>query len=121
MFTSSPLIQNGDLVLSNTGNLEYAADVVTQMTVTVAAYNCIYDYSINSGLIPYLSSIPVGGRNPNTIVNIVAAAYQSLISAGIITGLQVAIVFQSASYITINITATDANGSPVVLSWSNLQ
>ncbi len=119
MYTVSPLISNGQLSLTNTGDLVTAPDIQTQMTVTLTAYNCIYDYTIKSALITYLRTIPVGGFNANTIKNIITSAYQTLIQQSIITNLQIAVIPITSQYITINITADDAQGMPIVLTWDN--
>lgn len=119
MHTLSPLIENGRLSLSSDNNLVMGPDIKTQMPVTLTAYHCIYDYTIDSKLIPYLNSIPNNGFNINTITNIVTTAYQSVISKGIITDLQIAVIPITTNYVTINITAQDANGEPVVLKWNN--
>lgn len=118
MLTYSPLIQDGDLVLSD-GKLQDAPDIQTQMTVTVAAYNCIYDEDLNSQLIPYLNSIPSGGINNNTISNIIKSAYSSLILNKTLNKLGVAVIAQASNYLEIKIAATDSGGNPVTLSWGN--
>ena len=115
----SPLIANGVLSLSSTGDLMPAPDIQTQMTVGIAAYHCIYDSTVNSGLIPYLDGIPVGGFNNNALTSIVVAAYKPMITANLITNLQVAILAQVLSNVTIKASATDNQGNDTVLSWSN--
>lgn len=120
MLAQSPLIENGDLVLLPTGQLQYSADIVTEMTVSVAAYNCIYNSQVNSQLIPYLSGFPIGGRNINAITNIVAASFQRLINAKLISNLQISVIPVSTSYVTINISATDIENNPITLNWSNV-
>jgi len=121
MITQSPLIANGSLSLNTSGDLMMSPDIQTQMPVSLAAYNCIYDYTINSQLIPYLSSIPVGGFTPNTIKNIITNSYKSLIKQGIITNLQISVVFITQSVVNININAADAIGNPITLTWDNTQ
>lgn len=121
MYTISPLISNMQLSLDAKGDLTFAPDIQTQMPVTLTAYHCIYDYTIDSGLLPYLRSIPSGGFNVDTITTIVTAAYQTLISQGVITDLQIAVIPVSTSYVTINITAQDASGNTVTLNWDNTQ
>ncbi len=116
--TLSPLIANGQLNLTNSGDLVNAPDIQTQMTVTLSAYHCIYNTLINSGLLPYLKGIPTGGINTVAIKNIVTSAYQILIQQNIITNLSISIVPVSQSYLTINISA-ESMGSPVTLSWDN--
>lgn len=119
MLAQSPLIENGDLQLDATGQLVGAPDIVTQCTVTVGAYNCMYDSRINSALIPYLTSIPIGGRNNQAIVNIVTAAFQVLLIQNLLANLGISTVAQTVSYVTIKISATDPQQNPVSLSWSN--
>lgn len=119
MLTQSPLIKDGDLVLDDAGQLESAPDIVTQCTVSVGAYHCMYDSAINSGLIPFLEGIPIGGRNNQAIVNIVKAAFQPLISQNLLSNLTIGVVVQTLSYITIKIKAIDPQQNPVSLSWSN--
>lgn len=116
---NSPLIANGVLSLSPTGDLMSAPDIQTQMTVAIGAYHCIYDNTVDSLLIPYLSSIPIGGFKNNTITNIVVNAYKPMITANLITNLQVAILAQVLSNLTIKVSAIDNQGNSAVLSWSN--
>ncbi len=115
----SPLIANGILSLSSTGDLLSAPDIETQMTVAIGAYHCIYDSTVDSLLIPYLESIPVGGFKNSTITNIVVNAYKPMIIANLITNLQISILAQVLSNITIKVSATDNQGNSTVLSWSN--
>ena len=121
MITRSPLIANGELALNSSGDLVFAPDIQTQMAVSLTAYNCIYDYSINSLLITYLFSIPPGGIQQNTIKNIIVSAYQILITANIITDLAIAIIPVTQDYITIKIRSVDTNGQNVSLTWDNAQ
>ncbi len=121
MYTLSPLIKDRQLSLTSTGDLMMAPDIQTQMIVSLCAYHCIYDYDINSALIPYLQKIPVGGINTNDIQTIVTSAYQSLIQQQIITNLGIAPILVTNNIISINITANDSIGQPIVLKWDNTQ
>ena len=119
---SSPLIQNGDLVLTDSGLLQSAPDIQTQMTVTVSAYNCIYNSNVNSNLLPSLTGIPRGGWNSSAIANTVVAAYTPIMLVQrIISDLNVSVSFPSLSYVTIKISAIDSEGNPITLSWTNTQ
>jgi hypothetical protein len=118
--TQSPLIKNGDLVLTDRGLLQAAPDIQTQMTVTVSAYNCIYNSNLQSDLIPYLSGIPRGGWNLNAINNIVVAAYTlTMIPQQLISNLTVTTIPQTLSFITIKISALDQENNPINLTWTN--
>ena len=111
--TYSPLISNGELTLLSD------KDIATQLNVSTSAYHCIYDYTIDSELITYLESIPVGGINTNTITNILTSAYSVLIQNNIISNLQISVIPVATSYITINVTCTDAQGEQIQFSWDN--
>lgn len=116
----SPKIQNGGLVLNEkTGQLVFAPSIETQCTITVAAYDCMYNTDVNSGLIPYIKEIPIGGRNNTKIVNIIKSAFQILISQGILSQLTIAVVAQIQNYINIKIQATDIENNSINLTWSN--
>lgn len=119
MLTQSPLIQNGDLVRNVNGQITLAPDIQTQCTVTVSAYDCMYNPDIDSGLIPYLNSIPVGGRNTATLSNIVSQAFQILISENLLSNLIISAMIIALNYVTIKIQAVDQQQNPVNLSWSN--
>lgn len=116
----SPKIQNGSLVLNEkTGQLVMTSAIETQCNITVSAYDCIYNTEVNSGLIPYIKEIPIGGRNNTKIVNIIKAAFQILISQGILSQLTIAVVAQVKNYINVKITATDIENNSINLTWSN--
>ncbi len=120
--TFSPLIQNGKLSLTPSGDLASAPDIITQMTVGITAYHCIFDPTINSQLLPYLNTIPIGGYNSNAITNIVVNAYKPMITAGIIVDLQIAVLNpELLSTLTINVSVTDNKGNVSSLSWNNQQ
>ncbi len=117
---NSPLIKNGALSLTPEGLLQDAPDIETQMTVTVGAYQCMYSNLVNSQLIPYLTSIPVGGFSTNATINIVKSAYQLImIATGLISGLTISVVPLTVSTILIKINAIDKKGSPISLNWTN--
>jgi len=118
MATISPLIANGGLVLEN-GDLKMAYDIVTQTTTSVAMYDCIYSPSTNSQLITYLSGIQVGGLNQSGITNVIKSALLPLIQQNIISNLSIAISAMVVGYVEIKINATDAEGNPATVSWSN--
>jgi hypothetical protein len=115
----SPLIKNGALSLTANGDLQDDLDIVTQMTVTVGAYNCIYDPNVDSGVIPYLFSIPVGGFRQNTLTYIITSAFQSFITNNVISDLTIAILAQVLSEVSIRITAVDLEGNQISLTWTN--
>lgn len=115
----SPLIVDGDLQLSPSGDLQVAPDIETQMPVTLTAYNCIYNTEINSQVIPYLDGIPANGFRRNTLTNLIAEAYQLLIVPRIITNLQIAVGDPIQNYVKINIFAVDNEGTEVKFGWIN--
>lgn len=115
----SPLISDGSLSLSTTGDLTPALDIVTQMAVGIAAYNCIYDSTVNSALIPYLNNKLLGTTNRSTLTNIVVSAYQSMITAKIISNLKVSIRSQTISTVNINVSAVDDQGNQISINWIN--
>jgi len=123
MLTQSPLIQDGDLVLGADGQIVMDVDIKTQATVTVGAYNCMYNLNINSGLIPYIEGIPVNGRSNGAVINLVVAAFQVLLSADLLSQLTVSVVtavtVAQVNYITLKIQAVDQNQNQFSLSWSN--
>lgn len=119
---NSPLIQDGALSLTSNGLLQDAPDIKTQMTVTVSAYNCIYNPNLQSDLIPFLTGIPIGGWNRIAIVNIVVAAFTLImIPQGLINNLQVSVVQLTLNTILIKISALDLEGNNVSLNWTNSQ
>jgi len=118
---TSPIIQNGQLMMTGNGNLLFAPDIQTQMPVTITAYNCIYNYVIASGLIPYFQSIPKGGFTSVEIVSIITRALQILITDNVITDLKVSVQFVTQNVVAIKISAIDAVGTPVSLTWDNSQ
>lgn len=115
----SPLISNGSLSLNAAGDLATDMDIVTQMAVGLTAYNCVYDRTINSGLIPYLKNSLITSKAQTTLKNIIVSAYQSMITAKIISGLQIAIQAQTISTIYINLSAIDDQGNQVSINWIN--
>lgn len=120
MITRSPLIKDGVLALSNSGDLIMAPDIETQATITLSAYNCIYDNNLNSRLIPYLNSIPKNGINTNNITNIITSAYQpTLLKNNVISDLKISVVPVGVSYINIKINMIDYNNNQVLLNWDN--
>jgi hypothetical protein len=120
--TQSPLIQNGELVLTDQGLLQAAPDIQTQMNISVSAYDCIYNSKLQSDLIPYLSGIPRGGWNLNAINNIVVAAYAlTMIPQKLISNLTVTTIPQTLNFITIKISALDRENNPIQLTWNNAQ
>ena len=116
---NSPFIKDGALSLTSTGDLISALDIATQMTVAISGYDCIYDSDLNSQLIPYLTTIPVGGLNRNAITNIVVQAYNPMVVQGIISNLGISIPAQTLSTINIQVNATDAQGNEISLNWTN--
>lgn len=119
--TISPLIKNGKFVLTETGDLQFAPDIKTQVAVAISGYNCMYGDNLNSNLIPYLTGIPVGGFQRNVITNIVISAYKPLIVANVISRPEVAVKFLGISTVTINVSVLDNNGNSAKLSWDNLE
>lgn len=115
----SPLIVDGDLQLNSAGDLQVDEDIVTQMTVTVGAYNCIYNTSINSKVVPYVNGIPKNGFNRVTLTNYVANAHKILIIPKLISDLKIAISGPVQNYVKINISAVDIQGNQVKFSWMN--
>lgn len=118
--TESPLIINGDLVLTDTGLLDGALDIETQMTVTVSAYDCIYDSNLNSPLIPLLQQIPNAASSINLISNAVVSAYTPImITNQLISSLQVAVQPLAVGYVSIKISAVDTENNQLNLKWTN--
>lgn len=116
----SPLIKDGALSLTPQGLLQDAPDIVTQMTVTLSAYQCMYNALINSGLIEYLKGIPKGGFSTTAVTNIVTAAYTPiLIAQNIISNFTVAVRSLTINTIFIKINAVDQFGNPITLNWTN--
>ncbi len=116
----SPLIKDGALSINEQGLLIDAPDIQTQMTVSVSAYNCMYDSNVESQLIPYLTSIPVRGWSSIAISNIVSTAYKLImIRQNLISGLKIASKFLTLNTIQIKISAIDQEGTPVSLNWVN--
>lgn len=116
----SPLIKDGALSIDEQGLLIDAPDIQTQMTVTVSAYNCMYDSNVESQLIPYLTSIPVNGWSSTAIINIISSAYKLImIPLGLIYGLKIATSPLTPNTIQIKINATDKEGASVSLNWIN--
>ena len=120
MLSVSPLIKDGALSLDANGQMVLAPDIITQCTVTIAAYNCMYNPAVNSGLIPYLKGIPFGGRTDQAVVNIVKAAFQVLIVQNLVVNLSIGVVQATANSITIKVNLTDPQQNPVSLSWRDL-
>lgn len=120
----SPVIKNGDYSIDESGELVVAADIITQMTVTLTAYDCIYNPSVNSRLIPYIRGTLPGSayqpNNQNAITSIVVSAYQALIQDKTIASLSVAITAQVLNEVNLKVTAQELNGADVSLSWSSV-
>lgn len=116
---NSPLIANGQLNLSATGDLADGLDIQTQMAVGVSGYNCLYSVNLDSQLIPYLNN-PKGSVNRDTIVNIIKNAYAYMVNNKIINNLQIGIPVIVLSNVFININATDLQGNKITLKWTNL-
>jgi hypothetical protein len=119
---NSPLIKDGALSLDSRGLLVSGPDIQTQMPVTLVAYRCMYDDKVNSGLIPYLDSIPIDGFSTNQISYIVSSAYAPImISQQLISDLTIGVkpFTIDASTVYIKIKATDKEGSPITLNWIN--
>lgn len=115
----SPLIVNGDLQLTSSGDLQASPDIQTQMPVTLTAYNCIYNPEINSQVEQYVTGIPKNGFARNTLTNLIVSAYQLLTTPGIINNLDIAIGNPIQNYLTIKIKAVDNEGNEVKFSWIN--
>ena len=120
MSTRTPLIKNGALSLTTNGDLVDDLDIVTQMTVGLSAYHCIYDSTVNSKLLPYLLLPRNSQVKQNTVTNIVKKAYQPMISANIISQLEISIPVSTITTIAIKIKAIDIEGNSAQLSWSDI-
>jgi hypothetical protein len=119
--TKSPLIKDGAWSLTATGDLVTDLDIVTQAGITISGYDCSYGDNLNSQLIPYITGIPKGGFNSTAITNIVRSAYTSLVTARIISNLQIFVKFLGISTLNITVNMNDNNGNRSVLSWNNLE
>lgn len=118
---TSPYIKDGDFVLDENGAIIMSPDIQNEITIALTAYNCVWDYTINSELLPYLLQINPGRANVNSIKNIVTKALQPLISDNLLSNLDIAVSFPSLSSIVIKINVVDIEGNPIVLKWSNIQ
>ena len=119
--TISPLIKNGEFSLTDNGDLVTALDIETQAGITISGYDCPYGDNLNSQLIPYIEGIPVGGFNSIALTNIVRNAYTPLITAKIISNLQIFVKFLGIETVNITVNMFDNNGNKALLSWNNLQ
>lgn len=120
MLTNSPLIENGTLTLTKNGDLVIAPDIKTQMYVSITGYNCIFDDTLESSLIPYINNIPVGGRQQNSFVSIIKNALTPvMIGQGLINNVQIFVYFPTYNSVKINIDANDSDNNPITLNWTN--
>lgn len=118
----SPVIENGDLKLTHNGNLKSDNDIVTQLTVILSAYNWITNLSINSQLLQYISEIPIGGFQSNTVMNIIKSAYTILIREKVIeNNLGILVNTPTIGQLSIKISVIDASGNNVQIKWKNLE
>ncbi len=120
METISPIIKNGALILTDSGDLEVGLDIQTQVAVAVAGYNCTYGDDLNSQLLPYLQQGLINKAYVNTITQIIKNAYQPLITQKIISNLQISVKAFNISNVQIRINLIDNNGREVTFSWTNL-
>lgn len=117
--STSPLIKDGALSLTENGDLVSDLDIITQMATALAAYHCIFNDYMNSQLIPYLDNKAISFTNRPAISNVCVNAYQYLITQKIISNLTVSVKPQTISTIKIDISAIDTQGNNIELNWTN--
>lgn len=120
MRTKSPIITNGALVIDPiTGDLVSDYDIITQVSTTLTGYDGIGVPTLISELHNYLNAIPQNGFQPLVISTAIKNAYQPLISANLISNLDIKINKITANYVNINISCLDNMGNEINLTWTN--
>ena len=120
----SPVIENGDLVLTADGNLKTAPDIVTQLPVTLSMYGAMYNAIGNSELIPYIKQTKPMNITKNEFAFVVKNALQPLVYENIVASFVVKqptinITAQGIETIKMDINVLDSQNNERVFSWSN--
>lgn len=121
----SPVIENGDLVLTADGNLKTAPDIVTQLPVTLSMYGAMYNAIGNSELIPYIKQTKPMNITKNELAFVVKNALQPLVYENIVASFVVKqptinITAQGIETIKMDINVLDSQNNERIFSWANI-